>query len=428
MYNPLENYNNIEKCRVCNSTELTEVIKIKPQFLSPTFVKSNENNELSKIKVPLTVLLCEEQKGGCGLVQLKETVNPDVLYRDYFYRSGVNDMMRVDLKKVVDKIQEKVELKEGDVVVDIGANDCTMINYFPENTMRIGVEPAKNIDWKDVDKSIKIVNDYFSESSIKPTIKDKKVKVFTCCAMFYDLDDPNTFVSEVKSLLAEDGVWGIQLSYVFEMIKNLNFYDICHEHLEYYSLQTLSNLMKRHGLKIFDAEINKVNGGSLLVFITHEENNVEQSESMKKILQDENEMDLYNSETYKKFYHKMEELSSKVRGYVENEISKGKKVIGLGASTKGNVLLQFFGIDKNMIPYISERNPMKVGLYTMGSDVELISEERARGLKPSCMLVLPWYFKKEIVEREQEYIKNGGKLLFPMPYPHLITSNGEVNL
>ncbi|MEK6881530.1 MAG: class I SAM-dependent methyltransferase, partial [Nanoarchaeota archaeon] len=202
-------YQIIDKCRICGSTALTEVIKLAPQYLSPTFVKSNEENELSQIKVPLTVVLCDKSKdpNACGLVQLKETVNPDLLYTNYFYRTAVNDTMKKDLNELVNTLQKKVDLKEEDIVVDIGANDGTMLAYFPEKTIRIGVEPAKNIDWSALDKSIKIVNDYFSGKSLKPLLKEKKVKSFTCCAMFYDLEDPNSFVSDIKNLLAEDGVW-----------------------------------------------------------------------------------------------------------------------------------------------------------------------------------------------------------------------------
>lgn len=426
----MDYYKNNEKCRVCGSHALTEVIKLAPQYISSTFVKTNIGNKMSNISIPLTVLLCDRSKNikGCGLVQLREAVDPDLLYTNYFYRSAVSDTMRADLEKVVIKSQDKTSLDEGDVVVDIGANDCTMLTFFPSNTVRIGVEPAKNIDWTGLNKSIKIVNNYFSRSYLDPVLEGRKVKIFTACAMFYDLHDPNSFVADIKSLLAPQGIWCIQLSYIVLMLKNLNFYDICHEHLEYYSLQTLSTLIERHGLEIFDAETNEVNGGSLLVFVTHKEDKRERSGNLEKLLQVEAEMKLYDSTTYRKFYEHMQDLARRVRGYIENEINNGGNVIGLGASTKGNVLLQFFGIDKKMLPYISERNPIKVGLRTLGSDIELISEERARKLNPVSMLVLPWYFKREIVAREKEYIENGGTLLFLMPYPHLVTKDGEVNL
>ena len=428
--NKMENYKNTETCRICGSKDLTEVIRIEPQHLSPTFVKTNENNELSKIKVPMTLVLCDKNKnpGGCGLLQMRETVNPDLLYTNYFYRTAISDTMCKDLMDVVEDVKAHVDFKNGDYVVDIGANDCTMLSYFPHTLNRVGVEPAKNIDWKNTDSSIKIVNDYFSKKALSGIVPDRSVKAITACAMFYDLDDPNSFVEDLKQVLAEDGVICIQLSYLPAMIKNMNFYDICNEHLEYYSLHSLKELMERHGLFIFDAKTNHVNGGSARVFITHKENNYEESASLKELYKEEDEMDLYSVKTYSDFWKKITDLRDIVSGVVKKEISDGNLVLGLGASTKGNMLLQLFGITKEMMPYISERNPDKVGLKTLGTDIELISEEKARELKPFCMLVLPWYFKTEIVKREKEYLDNGGKLLFPMPYPHIISKDGEKKL
>lgn len=426
----MEHYKNIKQCRICGSEHLTEVIHINAQYLSPTFVKSNKNNRLSDIKVPLTLTLCDRKKNpsGCGLLQLKETVNPDLLYRDYFYRSAVSDTMRRDLHNVVEDVMEHVSLKDDDYVIDIGANDCTMLNYFPASLSRIAVEPAKNIDWSNVDPSIKIVNDYFSKDAIKDAIGENLVKAITCCAMFYDLDDPNSFVSDIKSILAPDGVWCIQLSYLPLMLKNMNFYDICNEHLEYYSLHTLNNLMERHNLSIFDASTNHVNGGSARVFITHTKNNYKPSVNLEELYADEKRMNLYDVLTYTNFYKKIVDLKNKVNKVIAEEINKGNLVLGLGASTKGNILLQLFGITKEMLPYISERNPQKIGLRTLGTDIELISEEQARNMNPSYMLVLPWYFKQEIVKRETDYLEQGGKLIFPMPYPHIVDKNGETNL
>ena len=419
-------YKDIDCCRICGSTELTEVLRLEPQFLSPTFVETNEGNELSSIKVPMTMLVCGNNL--CNLVQLRETTKPELLYTDYFYRSSTNDMMIEDLKKVVKRAQEQVDLKDDDIVVDIGANDCTMIQWYPKTLKRVAVEPAKNIDWSDVDESINIVNDFFPSPQFSAALGGKKVSIFTCCAMFYDLDDPNAFVSSVKEILDENGVWCIQLSYALSMIKNMNFYDICHEHLEYYTLKTLRYLMKRNGLHLYHAETNRVNGGSALVFITHDSRNKEDSQELLDLLNEEDSLGLYEPEAYEVFFQQMLDLSVKVRTHLENEIKLGNKVLGLGASTKGNVLLQFFGIDNEMLPAISERQKMKVGLKTLGSDIDLISEEDARGKNPTCMLVLPWYFKEEIVAREQDYLNSGGSLLFPMPYAHLVTGRGEVEL
>ncbi len=424
------NYITIKKCRICGQRDLTKVIQFGPQFLSPTFVKTNTRNPLANIKVPLTVLICDKSKNiaSCGLVQLKETTSHDLLYKDYFYRSATNDTMKRDLHNVVDAVLKKVRTKKGEVIVDIGSNDGTMLSYFPKQLARIGVEPAKNITWDHLDPSITVVNDYFSKKSLVNTLDGRKVKVLTSCAMFYDLDDPNSFVADAASLLAPDGIWCIQLSYVLSMLENMNFYDICHEHLEYYSLAVLNHLMERNGLTIFDAETNAVNGGSVRVFITHKARGLKKSKNLLKLLARERRFDLYNPATYIAFDKKIRSLTTMIRSYLINEIKAKKTVIGLGASTKGNVLLQLFGIDKVMLPYISEINPSKINLRTLGTDIKLISDETANKLNPSTKLVLPWYFKNEIVKREKPYLAQGGNLLFPMPYAHLVGKNGEVKL
>lgn len=425
-----ETYKEIRKCRVCGCPQLTDVIFLDPQFLSPTFVESNEDNALAKIKVPLTLTLCDKNKdsNACGLLQLKETTNPDLLYSNYFYRSSANSTMRRDLHDVVEDVMNHVELSDNDIVVDIGSNDGTMISYYPDNLTRIGVEPAKNINWDHLDPSIKVVNAFFTKDALQPALNGKKVKAFTCCAMFYDLDDPNTFVADVKELLHPEGVWCIQLSYLVLMLENMNFYDICHEHLEYYSINTLNALMKRHGLKIFNASTNAVNGGSARVYITHATSNIETGDNVKKLLEKEQSMNLFDAETYKDFYKEIQKLKGSVSKYLEKKLDNRERIIGLGASTKGNILLQLFGIDKSVMPYISDINPDKIGLKTLGSDMELITDEQANEMNPSCKLVLPWYFKEEIVKREKPYLDEGGELLFPMPYAHIITKEGETKL
>ncbi len=420
-----ENYVYKSYCRVC-SGKLKDLIKLKPQFLSPTFVKSNSRNKLAKIKIPLTLCICKNKK--CSLVQLRETTNPNLLYKNYFYRSSTNEMMLNDLKKVVKKVKKFVTLKKNEIVVDIGANDCSMLSYFPKSSKRVGVEPASNINWSRVEKSIDIINDFFPSKKFADYVDKKKVKIFTSCAMFYDLEEPNLFVKSIKKNLDDNGVWCVQLSYVLLMLKNLNFYDICHEHLEYYSLQSLNYLMKKHELEIVHAETNNVNGGSALVFIKHKKKQNKKTKEFKRLILLEKKMNITSPIVYKNFYKKMNNLSTKVTKFIKKQLINKKLVIGLGASTKGNILLQFFGINKNILPYISEKQKIKVGLKTLGSDIELISENKARKLNPSCMLMLPWYFKEEIILREKKYLDNGGSILVPMPYAHIVNKNGELKL
>jgi NDP-4-keto-2,6-dideoxyhexose 3-C-methyltransferase len=428
-------FKTLQCCKVCGSTELTDVINIAPQFLSPTFTRNNdEEGELAKLRVPLTMTLCDRSKfaRGCGLLQLREEVEPDLLYRRYFYRSATSATMRNDLKDVVRDIASRLDLGPQDIVVDIGANDCTTLTFYPPHLQRVGYEPARNIDWSGVDPTITIINDYFAAAPFRMRFGGAMAKAVSCNAMFYDLADPNRFVEEVKAILAPDGIWCIQLSYLPLMITNMNFYDICHEHLSYYSLDALSTLMARHDLMVFDAATNAVNGGSLRAFFAHASNTRALTEAGRRNLQalDEQEalLKLRDADTYRKYFASIEDLARRVNRYIDGQIQRGGKVFGLGASTKGNVLLQFFGITKKTMPYISERNPDKVGLRTLGTDFELISEEHARQLRPASMLVLPWYFKTEIVEREREYLQQGGTLLFPMPHAHVVTKDGEIAL
>jgi len=412
-------FKEIKKCRICDSNKMVEVVKIENQFLSPIFVKKNKGF-LSEIKVPHTLVLCKD----CDLLQLKETIIPDLLYKNYFYRSGTNDTMREDLRDVVREVKIHVNLESGDCVLDIGANDCTMLSYYSPELNRYAIEPAENIDWAHVDENIKIVNDYFNDNSIQKCNLPQKIKAFTSCAMFYDLDDPNSFVKTIKNNLHEGGIFCIQLSYLPAMLKNLNFYDICNEHLEYYSLTTLNNLMIRHDLEIFDASENDVNGGSIRVIVSHKQRKHKKTSNLLNLFKKEEEMKLDDADTYRQFYEEVLKIKDKVRKAIFEMLESGP-VFGLGASTKGNMLLQMFELDKKIIPFISERNPDKVGLRTLGTDIELISEEEAILKKPSMMLVLPWYFKNEIVRREKQYLENGGKLLFPMPYPHVVSRDGE---
>lgn len=428
-------FKTLRSCKVCGSSALTDVIHIAPQFLSPTFVRSQaEEGDLAKIQVPFTLTLCDKAKdpNACGLLQLREEVEPDLLYHRYFYRSATSDMMRADLKQVIDDISSRVTLNDGDIVVDIGANDCTTLGFYPSRLRRVGIEPARNIDWSGVDKSITIINDYFSAKPFEAKFPGEKAKAIGSNAMFYDLADPNSFVADAKKMLAPDGVWCIQLSYLSLMLTNVNFYDICHEHLSYYSLAALRHLMRQHGLDVFDATTNHVNGGSLRAFITHTDNTTAFTDAGQRNLaalaKEEADLKLTRAQTFRDYFARIEDLAVRVNRFVDSEIAKGGKVFGLGASTKGNVLLQFFGIDKNKMPFISERNPDKVGLRTLGTDFELISEERARELKPSSMIVLPWYFKTEIVARERPYLESGGKLIFPMPHAHVVTKDGEIAL
>ena len=306
-------FKTLQRCKVCGSAALTDVIAIAPQFLSPTFTRSNaEEGELAKIRVPLTMTICDRTKNssGCGLLQLREEVEADLLYRRYFYRSATSETMQNDLRDVITDIRARLALKPGDIVVDIGANDCTTLGFYPADLRRVGFEPARNIDWSGVDKSITIVNDYFNAAAFRQRFANEKARAVGCNAMFYDLPDPNGFTKEVKDILAPDGLWCIQLSYLPFMLTNMNFYDICHEHLSYYSLAALETLMERNGLRVIDASTNAVNGGSLRAFIAHADNAAMQSASgqanLAALRAEEKKLKLEDPQTFRDYYGKID--------------------------------------------------------------------------------------------------------------------------
>lgn len=417
-------YELIRSCRICGGEDLHPAIDLGSQYLASNFVESNEGLPLERLKAPLSCVVC----GSCGLLQLRETVDRDELFRSYFYRSATNPMMRSALKEVRDDALHRIELGAGDLVVDIGANDGTLLSLFPDDLSRIGVEPAQNIERPGLDPAIRIVPTYFTREAVEPVLDGRKAKLVTSIAMMYSVPDLNRFTSDIKSILADDGVWVTQLSYLPRIIDTLSFYDICHEHVYYFTLKTLSDLVERNGLRITDVSQNDVNGGSIRVSITHVERDVQPAPSVQAMLDREATEGWNEPATYARFMERVDDMRDAVVGFLEDEKKAGRTVVGLGASTKGNVLLQYFGIDRELVPYISERNPDKVGLRTLGTDIELISEESARELRPSAMLVLIWFFRDELLKRERGYLEEGGSLLFPMPYPHLVTADGEKRL
>lgn len=417
-------YRDITACRICGSADLPEVMAFGEQYLASAFVKSNEGHPMAKVKVPLTVVLC----GGCGTVQLKEDVQREALFSDYFYRSATNPMMQAALRDIVEDVQRNIELADGDVVLDVGCNDATMLMMYPERLTRVGVDPASNIDWSHVGDRAALINDFFSRDAVLEKTGGRDAKVITTIAMLYNMDGLDDVVRDISTMLAEDGLWCIQLSYLPSLLDTMSFYDVCHEHLYYFSLETLEHLLGRHGLKVFDASTNDVNGGSLRVMVAHEAAARTETEALGAIRAREAERKLRDPGTYQAFFDEVVRMKDVVTAYLKARKADGDLVVGLGASTKGNVLLQFFDIDKALLPYISERNPDKCGLRTLGTDIGLVSEEEARDMKPSDMLVLIWFFKDELLKRERGYLEAGGRLLFPMPHPHVVTKDGTTDL
>lgn len=394
-------------CRSCKSSMLTPIISLGNQYLSDF-----REDDTKPAQYPIDVIMCNT----CTLLQLNETTPPSEMYHArYGYYSGVNQTMRTHLQGVVQEAILRSDLHDGDVVVDIGSNDATLLKNYPENLTRVGFDPVSK--FAPFYEGITFVNDYFNKASYP---LKKKAKVITAISMFYDLEEPNAFVRDLKDMLDEYGLLIIQQNYLAEMIGRNAYDNICHEHLEFYSLASLEHLLARHGLHVYHVETNSLNGGSFRVYVQHErEDRIEDSSVMEMRVR-ESKLKLDKLSTYKEFAQRIERLRDRLYDFIQSEHAKGKSFYVYGASTRGNTLLQFCGLDATLITAAVERNPEKWGKKIASSGIPIISEEQARAEKPDYFLMLPYFFKEEFIEREKDFVKQGGHLLFPLPEMDII--------
>jgi len=412
----LDHFSERVSCRVCGRAPLTHILSLGELYVSD-FVDEGSG---SSPRAPLELVLCNEKDGGCGLLQLKHTVSNEVMYRNYWYRSGTNQSMTSELQNIALSCRELVTLNSDDHVIDIGCNDGTLLRAYGKGTcVRVGFEPSRNLIPVAALNAEKIINDFFNFEAWEREFPGKTAKIVTAIAMFYDLEDPNKFVSDVVRCLHKDGVFIIQMSYLPLMLSQNAFDNICHEHLEYYSLLSLENLLKRHGLEVFDVELNDVNGGSFRVFIKHSGATAFTrpggKDRLEKLRNDERKLGLNDKKVYEDFVIRIHALKDKTVNFIKNEVANGKKVYVYGASTKGNTLLQFYGLNWPLISFAAERNQDKWGKKTVASAIPIISEEQARGDRPDYFLILPWHFLKEFQVREAAFLKDGGKFIVPLP-------------
>jgi len=405
----------ITKCRICGSKSLVPIASFGNQYLT-NFPKKIDKT-LSRC--PLNLVWCKD----CKLLQLEHTPNFDYLYQEYWYVSGVNQTMRDDLKDVVKSAEKLVPLKERDIVLDIGSNDSTLLRFYTNpDIVRVGFEPAKNLMEmaQGGDIPLKIINNFFNYQDFENSFGAMKVKVITAIAMFYDLDEPNIFVADMVKCLDENGLIIIQLNYLPIMLDTNTFDNVSHEHLEYYCLMSMENLLNRHGLEIFDIELNDVNGGSLRAYIKRKDcDTIEPFAGAKyrvrTLREYEKGIKLDKVKPYRDFAKRTIKLRKKIYDFIAGEKQKGKIIYVYGASTRGNALLQACDLDAKTITAAAERNPMKYGRFMVGSWIPIVSEAVARKEKPDYFLALPWQFKKEFIEREKEFLKGRGKFIFIFP-------------
>lgn len=409
-------YTEISSCRVSNSDHLVSVLQLGNQALTGVFPKSADE----PVTVgPLELVWCPDS----GLLQLRHSYNAEEMYGDnYGYRSGLNKSMVDHLNHKVQYLERLVKPTSGDVILDIGSNDATTLKaYSIDGLKRVGIDPTGRKFAEYYPDEIKLVPDFFSATAYH-SVMEKPAKIVTSIAMFYDLEEPIKFAQEIESVLADDGVWHFEQSYMPSMLR-LNSYDtICHEHLEYYSLGVVKKILDASGLKLIDVVMNNVNGGSFAVTAAKDGNNsIEPNHAVINwLLEQEERMGLSTPRPYREFEERVFRHRDDLRRLIKSLVADGKRVLGYGASTKGNVVLQFCGLSAAEIPAIAEVNQEKFGRVTPGTHIPIISEEEARAMKPDYFFVLPWHFKDGIIRREQEYLAGGGNLIFPFPEIEII--------
>ena len=391
----------IKKCRLCSNKKFIRIHDFGNHYVS-NFVSKNNINK--GIRAPLNLIYCN----NCKLLQLEHSAPQEIMYKKfYWYRSGVTNTMKVALKDIFLKIKKMSLLEKGDTILDIGANDGTLLKYFKNSGFTtIGCEPAKNLTKELKINSNYIINDFWKFKYLKGILDKyrlKKPKVITAIGMFYDLENPSKFISDAAKSLDDNGIFVAQLMCLNSMIKQNDLGNVCHEHLEFYSYRTLKFLFENNGFKIMKIEENEINGGSYRIFC---------KKNIKKSI-------VYKEKTslsdIKKFVKRVKENKKKCLNFLEKCQIKGENVFIYGASTKGNTLLQYYGINSKMISYAAERSPEKWGKFTIGTGIKIISEKKARNLNPNYFFVMPYGFIKEFIDREKKWLRNGGKFILPYP-------------
>ncbi len=409
-------YKEISRCRVCGNTELQPVLSLGEHYLTGVFPKSKEERLTSG---PLELVKCKEyDKGVCGLLQLKHSYDLSELYGEsYGYRSGLNRSMVAHLHGTVRGILDIAPLRPGDLVIDIGSNDSTLLQAYPkEGPVLVGIDPTGKKFKEYYPPHIRLMPDFFSVSEIKKLFGAKKARIITSIAMFYDLEDPMEFMGQVHEALADDGVWVFEQSYMPTMLEKTAYDTICHEHLEYYGLKQIKWMTDRTGFKIIAAELNDVNGGSVSITVAKEGSpHKADTRAVEGLLNEETRLALHTHKPYEDFNERIYRHRDDLRRFLREANTRGQRIFGYGASTKGNVILQFCGFTSADISLIAEINKDKFGCFTPGTLIPIVSEEEAKAMKPDYFMVLPWHFKEGIIAREKEYLDRGGKLLFPLP-------------
>ena len=400
------------KCRNCKKKSFSLISEIGDQPISSIFLEKKRYIK----NYSLNLFECNY----CKLIQLSKIPGLQDMYGStYGYKTSISGLMVKHLKNKFNRIKKLKILQRNPNILDIGSNDGTFLNFFANDLKKknlTGIDPSANAFTNSYNKKIKVIVNFFNKESIKNYFKNIKFSVITSFAMFYDVEDPNSFCKNIYKLLDKNGIWVLEFSYFPLLLKNLTYDQICHEHVMYYTLNTFNNIIKKNKLKIIDYSLNEINGGSIEILCSKKNSNIKAMKTkIDKILIEEKKI---SNKDYDKFNLRIQNSKKNLQLFLKN--IKKKEIIGYGASTKGNVILNYCGISNKDIPFICDANPTKIGKFTPGSHIPIISKIKMRKINPKYLLVLIWSFRSEVIEQEKKFIKKGGKLLFPLPDFHIV--------
>ncbi|HET8562617.1 MAG TPA: class I SAM-dependent methyltransferase [Candidatus Binatia bacterium] len=412
----------LEKCRVCGNPSLIPCISIGPQYLSAVFPESLDyRREVPRL--PLDLVMCGKNEDGstCGLVQLGHELDLRCMYDAYPYTSSTNSSMPAILKEIAESGRALGHLQRGDVILDIGCNDGTLLSFFKnEDFDLLGIDPARNVRPLLDSKDYTHIRDFFSVKAYS-SATERKARLIFSVAMFYHLTQPVNFSRDVAECLADDGVWIAQMAYLPTMIRTNMYDNIVHEHVGYYATHHMQWIMERVGLEIFDVELNDVYGGSFRLFVKKKDcKRFPQTERYRAILVEEQEFGIFDPGTYRAFMQRVGKTRKDLQDLCRKIRQEGKTIWVYGASTKGNTILQYCGFNKDQLVAAADANPFKLGKYVVGADIPIKDEATMRTAKPDYLLALPYSFLSGFMKREAELLAKGTKFIVPLPEVHVV--------
>ena len=407
----MENYILEKKCRICSGTNLHLILDLGEQPPANSFIDESELNSLEH-KFPLRLFWCKD----CYLVQLLDIVNKEYLFKNYLYMTSASKPIVEHFKKYAQDIhQEFLQKENSPFIVEIGSNDGSLLREFKKlDTQILGIEPAINLSDLANQSNITTKNTFFSSEISKEIVKTRNASVVVANNVIAHVEDLQDLMHGVQILIGNNGIFIFEVPYLVDLIKNLEFDTIYHEHLSYFSILPLLKLVQQFGLEIFDIRKQSVHGGTLRIFVS-KKGNYPINNSVKIFIDDESKLGLDKIDFYKKFSIDVKELKKELLKILSKLKKENKSVFGYGAPAKGNVLLNYCGIDTKFIDYIIDTTPLKQGKFTPGMHIPIIAPSNLNN--GDVAFLLAWNYEFEILEKEKIFTNNGGKFLIPIPRP-----------